>query len=121
MIVRVRFDLGQPVQRRSGKNRHVALAAGVLLAPIALMPYALGIWRLGSDMGLAAEFPISGIFSHWQLWIAIGAALQLASYALNRYARLGRMTMPPVTIFPVRPPRTVAGTAGSSKTRARAR
>ena len=96
MIVRVRFARGQPVQRRKGKNRHVALASAALLIPAALMAYVLGLWRLASDMGLAGEFGFSGVLSHWQLWIGIGAGLQFASHVLDRYARWGRMEMPPV-------------------------
>lgn len=100
MILRVRFDEGRPIRRQRGKNRHLALAMGSLLIPAALMAYVLALWRLGSDMGAVGEFPFSGIFSHWQVWIGVGAALQLAAYSLNRYGRSGRMEVPSVlTLF----------------------
>jgi hypothetical protein len=96
MIVRVQFQEGPRIRRRAGKNRHLALAAGAMLIPAALMAYLLGLWRLGADLGLAGEFVIGGIFSHWQLWIGLGAVLQLAAYSLNRYGRSGRMAVPPL-------------------------
>jgi hypothetical protein len=101
MILRVRFEQGRPIRRQRGKNRHVALAMGSLLIPAALMAYVLALWRLGSDMGVAGEFPFSGLFSHWQVWIGVGAALQLVAYSLNRYGRSGRVEVPSVlTLFP---------------------
>jgi hypothetical protein len=105
MIVRLRFDVGPPVKKQRGKNRHLALAAGALLAPAALMAYVLGVWRLAADLGLAGQFALSGILAHWQLWMGAGAALQFASYALTRYGLSGRLGMPSLTsLFPVRPP-----------------
>lgn len=103
MIVRVRFGKGRPVQRKRGKNRQLALAFGTLLAPAALMAYALGFWRLASDMGLTAEFAITGMFSHWQVWIGLAAVLNLASYSLVRYGRGGELEVP-LAVFPGRPP-----------------
>jgi hypothetical protein len=91
MKVRFRFRQGRPVQRRRGKNRKLAAAAGALLIPIALMAYVLGLWRLASDVGLAAEFGITGLFSHWQIWIGLGLGLSAASSALNRYGRGGQL------------------------------
>ena len=104
MIVRIRLHRGRPIRRRAGKNRELAVALGALLIPAALMAYVLSIWRLASDMGMAGTFAISGIFSHWQVWLAVGVALQACSYSLNRYARSGRMEVPKVlTMFPPRP------------------
>jgi hypothetical protein len=103
MKVRFRFRQGRPVQRRRGKNRRVAAAAGALLIPIALMAYVLGLWRLASDLGLAAEFGITGLFSHWQIWIALALGLSAAASALNRYGRGGQLEdSRVVTPFPPR-------------------
>jgi hypothetical protein len=89
MKVRFRFGEGRRVSRRRGKNRRLAAAAAALLVPIALMAYVMGLWRLASDLGLAGEFALEGIFSHWQVWIASGLALSLAASALNRYGHGG--------------------------------
>jgi len=94
MRVRFRFGEGRRVHRRRGKNRRLAAAAGALLIPISLMAYALGLWRLASDMGLAAEFAIDGVFSHWQVWIGLALALTFAASALNRYGSRGKEEAP---------------------------
>lgn len=66
----------------------MALAAAALLHPAALMAWVLGGWRLAADLQLAREFAIShGIFSHWQVWVAMGALLLVSAAALNRYGR----------------------------------
>ena len=77
----------------------MASAIGVLLVPVTLMAYILGIWRLASDLGMAGEFAISGLFSHWQVWIAIAAALHIGSASLNRYGRGGTLKGPRLLHF----------------------
>lgn len=91
MKVRFRFQEGRRVTRRRGKNRRLAAAAGALLIPIALMAWVLSLWKLGSDLGLAGEFGFTGVFSHWQIWIAIALGLSFAASALNRYGRGGEL------------------------------
>ncbi len=86
MVVRIRFGRGLQVRKQKGKNRRFALALGALLTPAAVMASALGLWRLASDMKVAGAFGISsGVFSHWQVWMASAGVLQYASWALNRY------------------------------------
>jgi hypothetical protein len=96
MIVRIRLRKGQPVKRKRGKNRHLALAGGALLIPASLMAYALGAWGLASDMGAAGESGVQGIFSHWQVGIAVGILLNVATSILNRYGRGGELEAPEV-------------------------
>lgn len=96
MILRVRLPSGKPVERRVGKNRHVALALGAMFTPLALMAYVLGLWRLAADMGFAGEFGINGLFSHWQIWMIVGVALQATGAALNRYGRGVQVRVPRV-------------------------
>jgi hypothetical protein len=69
------------------------------------MAYVLGMWRLASDMGMAGAFVITGLFSHWQIWMAIGALLQLCAWILNRYGDFADFQMPRVLMFHQRPPR----------------
>jgi hypothetical protein len=96
MIVRVRLRKGPPVKRKRGKNRHLALAGGALLIPASLMAYALGAWGLASDMGAAGQSGVQGIFSHWQVWIAVGILMNVATSILNRYGRGGDLEAPEV-------------------------
>jgi hypothetical protein len=87
MIVRLKLRRGPIVARKPGKNRHLALASSALLTPISLMAYVLGFWRLASDMGQAGAFVFGGLFSHWQIWIALAVALHATASLLNRYGR----------------------------------
>src|ERR1051325_1102793 len=87
MVVRIRLQRGRPLGRHSRKNRHLALACGALLVPAALMAYVLAVWSLASDMEVTGAFGITGLFSHWQIWIMLAVALQIASHYLSRYGR----------------------------------
>jgi hypothetical protein len=91
MKVRFRFQEGRHVTRRRGKNRRLAGAVAALLVPTALMAFVLALWRLASDMGMAGEFPITGLFSHWQVWIAVALGLSFTASGLNRYGRGGEL------------------------------
>ncbi len=54
-----------------------APALFALLKPVAVIALVLGIWRFGTDIGWTEDFVISnGLFSHWQIWIALAIALQ---------------------------------------------
>jgi len=96
MVVRIRLRKGRPVQRKRGKNRHLASASGALLIPVALMAYVLGFWGLASDMGMVGEFGIKGTFSHWQMWMAAAVLLHVLSSILSRYGRSGDFEIPEV-------------------------
>lgn len=116
MILRIRLHRGRPIQRTRGKNRHVALALGSLMYPLALMAYVLGFWRFASDMGLAGESGITGVFSHWQIWLPAGALLQFAGMSLSRYGRGGALSVPKILVFPglpIRPPKDPERKLGS--------
>ncbi len=95
MKVRIQLGSGRPVLRQKGKNRRAALAFAALLAPAVLAAYVLGIWRLSTDAGFMGDFEIKeGIFSHWQVWIGIGAALNVLAVMLNRYGYSGELRLP---------------------------
>jgi hypothetical protein len=99
MIVRILFRHGQRLRKAPGKNRHVALASSALLIPVSLMAYVLGFWRLASDAGVAREFAVRGLFSHWQVWMVLAVSLQVASSVLSRYGRGGAFHLPPALTF----------------------
>jgi len=54
-------------------------------------------------MGFAGEFGINGLFSHWQVWMIVGVALQGAGAALNRYGQGAQFRVPGVLPFYSRP------------------
>ncbi len=84
--MRLRLGSGERVQRQIRKNRRLALGLAALLAPAVLAAYVLGVWRLCTDAGIAGDFEIKqGLFSHWQVWIALGAAGNVLAVVLNRY------------------------------------
>jgi len=88
MVVRIRFGKPTKVARVRRKNRRVALAVAAMLSPAAFLASVLGLWRLAADMQWAGSFAIvSGIFSHWQIWMGGAVLLQLCSRMLNRYGR----------------------------------
>lgn len=88
MIVRIRLKLGPRIQNRPRKNQKVALALAALLTPSALMSCVLACWRLAADLEMAGEFAISsGVFAHWQAWVAMAVLLEGTAMMLNRYGR----------------------------------
>ncbi len=73
------------VQEVISKQRRFAPVLGHLMTPVALVGYVLALWRLGADMNWLDEFFIdNGLFSRWQVWLAIAIATQLAANHLNR-------------------------------------
>ena len=90
MVVRIRLKRGPKVRLQKRKNRHVALASAALLTPSAVVAFVLSMWRLGADIGFTSSFAIhTGIFSHWQIWLAISVAIQFLAVVLNRYGKPG--------------------------------
>ncbi len=88
MIVRIRLSSGTRVRQKRRKNQHVALAMAGLLTPAAVMACVLAFWRLAADLDAAGRFPIAdGLFSHWQIWLALAGSLQFCATLLNRYGK----------------------------------
>ena len=95
MKVRIHLRLGPAFGRSLARNRELASVAAALLTPAAVMALVLGVWRLSSDLNWTGEFAISrGLFSHWQVWIAMAGLLQTCASILNRYGRGGGEAMP---------------------------
>lgn len=54
-----------------------------LINPVALIALVLGLWRLTADLGWTGAFLISdGLFSHWQVWIALALVLKVTTTLL---------------------------------------
>jgi hypothetical protein len=66
------------------RNAQVVPILGSLLTPAAVASAGLGLWRLGSDLNWTREFVIAkGLFSHWQVWMALAVGLQVAASHLK--------------------------------------
>jgi hypothetical protein len=91
MTLRIRLRLSPTLHKRLARNRELASIASLLLTPAAVMALGLGVWRLGVDLNWTGEFAISkGLFSHWQVWIAMAGLLETCASILDRYGRGGR-------------------------------
>lgn len=90
MRVRIHLRFSPGIERQVARNRELASITAALLTPAAAMSFVLGVWRLGSDLNWTGQFAISrGLFSHWQVWIAMAGLLQTCASLLNRYGRGG--------------------------------
>ncbi|MGB7758249.1 MAG: hypothetical protein WBL61_00390 [Bryobacteraceae bacterium] len=88
MLVRIRFGKGLRVGRARRRNRRVALAVSALLTPAAFLASVLALWRIAADLNWTGKFAIaSGVFSHWQVWMAVAVLLQVCSRMLARYGK----------------------------------
>jgi len=100
MLVRIRFRKGCWLDRRGGEDRRVALAFAALLTPAAALAGVFALWRLAADLKWTSQFVIpSGLFSHWQVWIALAALLHLGATVLSRYGRGAEVLLPRVLMF----------------------
>ena len=58
-----------------------------LLTSFAVVSGSLSLWRLGSDLGWAGEFPVpTGPFAHWQAWGILAAVSEIGAYHLRHRA-----------------------------------
>jgi len=90
MIVRIRLGTGRPLNREGGSNRHLAKTAAAFGIPTALMAGTLAAWRLATDIQLTKTFAIeTGLWSHWQIWMALATGLLLISLRLEKYSQSG--------------------------------
>ena len=88
MVVRIRFGKSTKLGRKRQQDKRAALVLAALLPPSALAAAILGIWRIAADLNWTNSFAItSGIFSHWQVWLATSVVLQLCARALTRYGK----------------------------------
>jgi hypothetical protein len=62
-----------------------------LISPASVIALVLGLWRLTADLEWTGSFFISsGLFSHWQVWIALAIALRLGAAALAPFSAKAR-------------------------------
>ena len=71
------------------------MTASYGLTSIALMALICAFWRLGCELNWIGEFAVTqGLFSHWQVWLAMAMLLQILASVLERYARDGGPAIP---------------------------
>ena len=69
----------------SGRVLEAIGLVGTFLTPFAVMEAALGLWRLGADLGWTGPFFVNdGVLSRWQVWFALAAFTQAASVFLSK-------------------------------------
>ena len=79
------FNFEPAVRKLAVEPRRFAPALSLLLAPFTFTGYVLAAWRLAADLEWAGAFFVSqGLFSRWQVWLAIAIAMQLAARELKR-------------------------------------
>lgn len=62
----------------SDKYWLAAQAAGVALAPTAVMALVLSLWRIAAGLHWTSSFVIlTGPFSSWEVWLGVAALLKL--------------------------------------------
>ena len=78
----------QTVLKTARLGRDFASLMAVFLTPASMLALVFGLWRVGADLGWSESFVISsGLFSHWQVWIALAIALKLAASSLQAAAQ----------------------------------
>jgi hypothetical protein len=85
VIIRTTFVPTMPDLRLRGDLLEAVELMVHLLKPASMAAFLLAFWRFGADLGWTNEFLIeSGVFSRWQLWAALGAAMIAAQSQLSR-------------------------------------
>ena len=70
------------------RQEEIEWVGSFLHTSFAVVSGSLAIWRLGSDLGLAGEFPVpAGPFAHWQTWGLISALSEISAYQLRHRTR----------------------------------
>ena len=86
--MRIRIHWRKSANEPHQRPRLMALGAATLLTPAALAAFTMAVWRIAADLHWTSAFVISsGIFSHWQVWLATAVLLLISASALNRYGR----------------------------------
>jgi len=86
----MRFRIRVRIQPRvpTVSQRGLALTLSQWTTPLSIAASVFAFWRLGSDIDHSVRFAISGgLFSHWQVWLAMAVLLQILGSMLARYGR----------------------------------
>jgi len=62
----------------------------MLLSPVAVIFGLMAFWRFGVDAGWTDPFAVTdGLFSHWQVWLAMAIGIQWTAVRLDRLVKRG--------------------------------
>jgi hypothetical protein len=85
---RVRCQIRYQASYRASYKAHyrtLALAVSSLLTPCALVAFTLAFWSIAADMRWSTTFFVStGLFSHWEVWLASAGLLLLLARILGQ-------------------------------------
>jgi hypothetical protein len=82
---KMRDFVGQAIESvRDAVEKQLSSLLVVVLTPASMLALVFGLWRVSADVGWTEDFIIpSGLFSHWQVWIALALALKFAGTSLQ--------------------------------------
>jgi hypothetical protein len=81
----IAMRLQPAIERSAVLSREMAGVVAFALRPAALLALAMGVWRLGIDIGWTQDFFISaGLLSHWQVWMMLALCVQMTAAFLER-------------------------------------
>ena len=88
MEARLISTINPTLKRVETASQEAAPVFGYLLTPIALVGYVLAAWRLAADLRWVSDFFVeTGLFSHWQVWLALAIGIHMLASYLNRFGR----------------------------------
>lgn len=88
MDMRLAANFSPVMKRAETAFQEAGPVIGYLMAPVSLVGYVLAIWRLMADLKWLGSFFIEdGLFSHWQVWLALAIGVQMLASYLNRPGR----------------------------------
>ena len=92
-MVRIRLNLGRARKKGATEIPPAVLRLRRWLSPASAVALLMALWRLACDLGLAGRFAVpQGLFSHWQVWMALAIILQVLDMKLGRDDRTGPAT-----------------------------
>lgn len=72
------------VRQAEATAHDLAAAMGSMLAPMAAMAFAMGLWAFLAQVAIAAAFPISeGALADWRVWMIIAGAVELIAWKVR--------------------------------------
>src|SRR5579864_8586545 len=78
---------------RGALEQQVANILVALLTPASMVALVFALWRFSSDLSWTGFFPITtGLFSHWQVWMALAIGLKVAPSSIRTKARAAAKT-----------------------------
>ncbi len=92
MRVRIRIKLGA-IRTDLDTGARLVMRLRRCLGPASALSLAMVLWKLAYELDWTDRFAITeGVFSHWQVWMALALALQILESSLARFGQGGTAT-----------------------------